>query len=92
MRDCGRACVCACLYLFKLIVFPVCPSMPEMTALGAAMAAGYAEGIDVWDLKNVTPISASIYEPSRIVRGMRDVFSCAYILTSQIGPHVIARV
>lgn len=26
------------------------PSMPETTALGAAMAAGAAEGIDVWDI------------------------------------------
>ena len=85
MRGYVRACTSA-----KLMCFPVCPSMPEMTALGAAMAAGYAEGIDVWDLNNLTPISVSVYEPSRIVRGMQDVFSCAYIIISQNCPHIIA--
>lgn len=25
--------------------------MPDITALGVAMAAGHAEGIDVWDLE-----------------------------------------
>ena len=64
--------------------------MPEMTALGAAMAAGYAEGIDVWDLNNLTPISVSVYEPSRIVRGMLDVFSWVYMGISLICPHIIA--
>uniref|UniRef100_A0A8D8YCE8 Glycerol kinase n=2 Tax=Cacopsylla melanoneura TaxID=428564 RepID=A0A8D8YCE8_9HEMI len=28
------------------------PQMVETTALGAAMAAGYAEGVKVWDLEN----------------------------------------
>ena len=64
--------------------------MPEMTALGAAMAAGYAEGIDVWDLNNPTPISVSVYEPSRIVRGIHDVFSCLYMWISHIFPHIMA--
>ncbi|KAI0240656.1 Glycerol kinase [Lamellibrachia satsuma] len=42
----------------------VCPSMPEMTALGAAMAAGSAEGIGVWDLDDLTPITTEMYLPS----------------------------
>jgi Glycerol kinase len=29
------------------------PQMVETTALGAAMAAGYAEGVKVWDLETV---------------------------------------
>ena len=34
----------------KLIAVPVRPTMPETTALGAAMAAGAAKGVDVWTL------------------------------------------
>lgn len=50
------------------------PSMTETTALGAAMAAGGAEGVDVWDLSTVmsatkggsasTPVATDIFHPS----------------------------
>ena len=30
------------------------PVLLETTALGAAMAAGSAEGINIWDLENIT--------------------------------------
>ncbi|XP_071095510.1 glycerol kinase 3-like isoform X1 [Haliotis cracherodii] len=42
------------------------PSMPETTALGAAMAAGAAEGIEVWSLdpKDLTTITTDVFEPS----------------------------
>ncbi|KAL1124512.1 hypothetical protein AAG570_001138, partial [Ranatra chinensis] len=40
------------------------PLMTETTALGAAMAAGSAQGIDVWDLKNVQPVPSDIFLPS----------------------------
>ncbi|XP_046677029.1 glycerol kinase-like [Homalodisca vitripennis] len=40
------------------------PWMFEATALGAAMAAGSAEGIDVWDLKNMQPVPSDTYLPA----------------------------
>ncbi|KAK3770700.1 hypothetical protein RRG08_037892 [Elysia crispata] len=50
------------------------PSMTETTALGAAMAAGSAEGVDVWDLSSLmsgntkgspsTPVATDIFHPS----------------------------
>ncbi|KAJ0070572.1 hypothetical protein NL108_016263 [Boleophthalmus pectinirostris] len=41
------------------------PSMPETTALGAAMAAGAAEGVDVWSLspEQLPLINVETYEP-----------------------------
>ncbi|PSN33939.1 Glycerol kinase 3 [Blattella germanica] len=40
------------------------PLMAETTALGAAMAAGSAEGIEVWDLNNIQPVPCDIFTPS----------------------------
>jgi glycerol kinase len=37
--------------------------MAETTALGAAMAAGSAEGIEVWDLNNIQPVACDIFNP-----------------------------
>ncbi|KAG2457157.1 GLPK kinase, partial [Polypterus senegalus] len=41
------------------------PSMPETTALGAAMAAGAAEGVRVWSLdpKDLTAVTCERFEP-----------------------------
>ncbi|XP_056156983.1 glycerol kinase isoform X1 [Lampris incognitus] len=41
------------------------PSMPETTALGAAMAAGAAEGVSVWSLKpeDLTEVTSEKFEP-----------------------------
>lgn len=41
------------------------PSMPETSALGAAMAAGVAEGIDVWNLdsEELLDISTDVFPP-----------------------------
>lgn len=41
------------------------PSMPETTALGAAMAAGAAEGVGVWSLdpENLTAVTSERFEP-----------------------------
>ncbi|XP_018595448.2 glycerol kinase isoform X5 [Scleropages formosus] len=41
------------------------PSMPETTALGAAMAAGAAEGVSVWSLKpeDLTAVTCEKFEP-----------------------------
>lgn len=40
--------------------------MPETTALGAAMAAGFADGIQVWDLVkgDVAKITTDVFYPS----------------------------
>ncbi|KAF4526215.1 hypothetical protein B566_EDAN001900 [Ephemera danica] len=50
------------------------PSMAETTALGAAMAAGFAEGIKVWDLNKESPesIISDVFRPS-ISEDQRDV-------------------
>ncbi|XP_041127942.1 glycerol kinase-like isoform X1 [Polyodon spathula] len=41
------------------------PSMPETTALGAAMAAGAAEGVQVWSLEpeDLTAVTCERFEP-----------------------------
>ncbi|XP_043100381.1 glycerol kinase isoform X2 [Puntigrus tetrazona] len=41
------------------------PSMPETTALGAAMAAGAAEGVSVWSLnpEDLSEVTSEKYEP-----------------------------
>lgn len=38
--------------------------MAETTSLGAAMAAGNARGVDVWDLDNVLPVPSDTFTPS----------------------------
>ncbi|CAL4086780.1 unnamed protein product [Meganyctiphanes norvegica] len=40
------------------------PSMVETTALGAAMAAGAAEGIGVWDLSKLQPLTTDNFVPT----------------------------
>ncbi|XP_035764443.1 glycerol kinase [Neolamprologus brichardi] len=44
---------------------PVKPSMPETTALGAAMAAGAAEGVSVWSLnpEDLSEVTSEKFEP-----------------------------
>lgn len=44
---------------------PVRPTMSETTALGAAMAAGAAEGVNVWSLSpsHLPHITSEKYEP-----------------------------
>lgn len=41
------------------------PSMPETTALGAAMAAGAAEGVSVWslNLEDLTEVTSEKFDP-----------------------------
>lgn len=38
--------------------------MCETTALGAAMAAGHAKGVEVWDLHTVSDVPADHFHPS----------------------------
>lgn len=44
----------------------VLPSMPETTALGAAMAAGAAKGIEVWDIHQTESgdVTTDVFHPS----------------------------
>lgn len=46
-------------------VTPVRPTMSETTALGAAMAAGAAEGVNVWSLSSshLPKVTCEAYEP-----------------------------
>lgn len=50
--------------------------MAETTALGAAMAAGSAEGINVWDLQRETPdtVISDSFQPSISEDGNISVF------------------
>ncbi|KAF5279503.1 hypothetical protein FQA39_LY05613 [Lamprigera yunnana] len=48
------------------------PLMTETTALGAAIAAGYAAGVDVWDLENIQTVSSDVFTPS-ITENQRNV-------------------
>ncbi|KAH9514969.1 Glycerol kinase 3, partial [Bulinus truncatus] len=52
------------------------PSMTEATALGAAMAAGVAEGVNVWkSLDSLAPITSDVFEPSISLRDREDRFT-----------------
>ena len=48
------------------VIFAVRPSMPETTALGVAMAAGAAAGIEVWSLRqeDLTAITTDTFTPT----------------------------
>lgn len=46
------------------------PTMTETTALGAAIAAGCAEGIEVWDLNRVQPMPNDTFTPLIRKHGM----------------------
>ena len=58
------------LYLFPFVLV-VRPSMPETTALGAAMAAGAAEGVNVWSLddEQLGNITTDTFTPSVTKKG-----------------------
>ncbi|KAK4872391.1 hypothetical protein RN001_014420 [Aquatica leii] len=48
------------------------PLMTETTALGAAIAAGYASGVEVWDLENIQSVSSDVFTPA-ITENQRDM-------------------
>ena len=54
--------------------------MLETTALGAAMAAGAADGISIWDLTKLTPLTTDDFVPSILPEG-RFKMSIHYIST-----------
>lgn len=47
------------------------PTMPETTALGAAMAAGAAKGIEVWPVnpEDKSLINTDVFNPSMDAKG-----------------------
>lgn len=47
-------------------------TMPDMTALGVAMAAGHAEGIDVWNLEGeeVETVPSDTFLPTTTSEGI----------------------
>lgn len=53
--------------------------MAETTALGAAMAAGSAEGIEVWDLNNIQPVPCDIFSPLITEEG-KEYFADYFVL------------
>ncbi|KAL0273894.1 UNVERIFIED_CONTAM: hypothetical protein PYX00_006465 [Menopon gallinae] len=56
-----------------LIGIPVVrPKMTETTALGVAMAAGQAEGIEIWDLDNIHSSYSDVFKPA-ISNAERDI-------------------
>lgn len=48
-------------------------TMPDMTALGVAMAAGHAEGIDVWNLEGeeVETVPSDTFLPTTTLEGIK---------------------
>ena len=52
------------MHLF--VCLAVRPTMPETTALGAAMAAGMAKGVEVWTVQaeDKSQINTDIFEPA----------------------------
>lgn len=57
---------------------PVRPTMSETTALGAAMAAGAAEGVSVWNLRSSHPpkVTCETYEPQINTDGEEEKQTC----------------
>ncbi|CAG2060996.1 unnamed protein product [Timema podura] len=47
------------------------PVMTELTSLGAAMAAGSAAGIEVWNMDSIKPVPCDSFKP-RISEDERD--------------------
>lgn len=61
------------------------PSMPETTALGAAMAAGAAEGVGIWSLNpgDLTAVTCERFEPQINPEGK------TLILSKKLKLHVL---
>lgn len=47
--------------------------MPDITALGAAMAAGHAEGVDIWELEGeeIETVSTDTFLPTTTPEGRK---------------------
>lgn len=65
--------------LLPYSVFSSCavrPTMSETTALGVAMAAGSAEGVNVWSLNpdTMTLVTCDKYQPQIQLEGQKQCF------------------
>lgn len=54
------------------------PLMAETTALGAAMAAGNAKGIEVWDLESVVDVPCDTFLP--VISEDRKIFCTSFLV------------
>lgn len=56
-----------------LVPVSVRPAMSETTALGAAMAAGAAQGVDVWNLSpaHLPKVTSERFEPQINIEGKK---------------------
>lgn len=65
------------MLIWTWLVLTVRPTMTETTALGAAMAAGNAEGIDVWSLESLDQdtITSDVFTPAVTESGMQKVLN-----------------
>lgn len=54
-------------------MYAVRSTMPDITALGVAMAAGHAEGIDVWNLEGeeVETVPTDTFLPTTTPEGIK---------------------
>lgn len=61
--------------------------MPETTALGAAMAAGAAEGVSVWSLspEDLSEVTSEKSEPQINPEGMSSRRRTAFIAHSKVN-------
>lgn len=48
--------------------------MPETTALGAAMAAGSAEGVGIWNINDQAIITTDTFNPSITQTGRKNLY------------------
>lgn len=64
--------------------------MPETTALGAAMAAGAAEGVSVWSLnpEDLTDVTSEKFEPQINPEGKR---ASAVLTALRMLDHLISQ-
>lgn len=54
--------------------FLVRPTMSETTSLGAAIAAGSAKGIEVWNIDNIEEVPNDTFLPSIAEDGKTDIY------------------
>lgn len=65
------------------------PTMPETTALGAAMAAGMAKGVDVWTINpdDKSQINTDVFEPAIDPHGKINL----YVSLGRRGGHQVIK-
>ncbi|KAK7602320.1 hypothetical protein V9T40_007909 [Parthenolecanium corni] len=109
-NDCGESCATKLFvdgnvmgndYILQLLAdilgIPVVrPIMAETTALGAAIAAGMADGIKVWDINRVQPTPNDVFHPlisenERSIKYFKWKMAVNKSLDWEINSHVITK-